>query len=92
MQLAIINEFEQVFSSSYRQKCLGKPGDQTFAKFGTLSKATLGTDTAHLIIRGVSSPLVGLVIDRFTGQNNTLHTTANEPFLEGGRDSTVIFP
>ena len=43
-------------------------------------------------MRGVSSPLVGLVIDRFLGQNNTLHTTANEPFLEGGRESTVIFP
>jgi len=92
VQMAIINEFEQVFSSSYRQKCLGKPSDQTFARFGTLSKATLGTDTAHLVVRGVSSPLVGLVIDRFTGQNNTLHTTANEPFLEGGRESTVIFP
>jgi len=92
VQLAIINEFEQVFSSSYRQKCLGKPGDQTFARFGTLSKAVLGTDTAHLIVRGVSTPLVGLVIDRFQGQGNTLHTTANEPFLEGGRDSTVVFP
>lgn len=92
VQMAIINEFEQVFSSSYRQKCLGKPSDQSFARFTTLSKATLGTDTAHLVVRGVSSPLVGLVIDRFTGQNNTLHTTANEPFLEGGRESTVIFP
>lgn len=92
VQMAIINEFEQVFSSSYRQKCLGKPSDQTFARFGTLGKATLGTDTAHLVIRGVSSPLVGLVIDRFIGQGGTLHTTANEPFLEGGRDSTVIFP
>lgn len=92
VQLAIINEFEQVFSSSYRQKCLGKPSDQTFARFSTLSKSTLGTDTAHLVVRGVSTPLVGLVIDRFTGQANSLHTTANEPFLEGGRESTVIFP
>ncbi|HSQ01413.1 MAG TPA: hypothetical protein VL049_29680 [Candidatus Dormibacteraeota bacterium] len=92
VQMAIINEFEQVFSSSYRQTCLGKPSDQTFARFGTLSKATLGTDTAHLVVRGVSSPLVGLVIDRFLGQNSTLHTTANEPFLEGGRESTVVFP
>ena len=32
VQMAIVNEFEQVFSSSYRQKCLGKPGDQTFAQ------------------------------------------------------------
>jgi hypothetical protein len=92
VQLAIINEFEQVFSSSYRQTCLGAPNGQSFSRFGTLSKATLGTDTAHLVVRGVSSPLVGLVIDRFIGQNGTLHTTANEPFLEGGRESTVIFP
>ncbi|MGD9764232.1 MAG: hypothetical protein AB7V27_11000 [Candidatus Binatia bacterium] len=89
VQLAIINEFEQVFSSSYRLKCMSS---QSFSRFGTLGKSTLGTDTAHLIVRGVSSPLIGLVIDRFNGQNNTLHTTANEPFLEGGRDSRVIFP
>lgn len=92
VQMLVINEFEQVFSSSYRQTCLGRPSDQTFARFSTLSKTTLGTDTAHLIVRGVSSPLIGLVIDRFTGQGGTLHTTANEPFLEGGRESTVIFP
>ena len=92
VQLAIINEFEQVFSSSYRQKCLGKPSDQTFARFSTLSRSTLGTDTAHLVVRGVSTPLIGLVIDRFPGQGNSLHTTANEPFLEGGRESTVVFP
>jgi hypothetical protein len=92
VQLAIINEFEQVFSSSYRQTCLGKPSDQTFARFTTLNRSTLGTDTAHLVVRGVSSPLVGMVIDRFIGQGNSLHTTANEPFLEGGRESTVILP
>jgi hypothetical protein len=92
VQMAIINEFEQVFSSSYRQTCLGRPGDQSFSKFSTLSKNTLGTDTAHLVVRGVNSPLIGLVIDRFTGQGGSLHTTANEPFLEGGRESTVIFP
>jgi hypothetical protein len=89
VQLAIINEFEQVFSSSYRLKCMSS---QAFSRFITLSKTTLGTDSAHLIARGVTSPLIGLVIDRFTGQNATLHTTANEPFLEGARDATVVFP
>lgn len=89
VQMQIVNEFEQVFSSSYRFSCITS---QAFSKFGTLSKSTLGTDAAHLIVRGVSTPLIGLVIDRFNGQNNTLHTTANEPFLEGGRPSTVIFP
>jgi hypothetical protein len=89
VQLAIINEFEQVFSSSFRLKCISS---QSFSRFGTLGKSTLGTDTAHLVVRGVSSPIMGLVIDRFTGQNATLHTTANEPFLEGGRDARIVFP
>jgi len=89
VQLAIVNEFEQVFSSSYRFSCITS---QPFSRFITLSKSTLGTDSAHLIVRGISSPLIGMVIDRFSGQNATLHTTANEPFLEGGRSSTVIFP
>jgi hypothetical protein len=89
VQLQIVNEFEQVFSSSFRFKCLSS---LSFSSLSTLGRATLGTDTAHVVVRGVSTPLVGLVIDRFLGQNNTLHTTANEPFLEGARPSTVIFP
>lgn len=89
VQLAIINEFEQVFSSSFRFRCLSSI---SFSSFNTLSNSTLGTETAHLVVRGVTTPLVGLVVDRFLGDNNALHTTANEPFLEGARPSTVIFP
>jgi len=89
VQMQIVNEFEQVFSSSYRFRCMSK---QAFSSFITLSKSAVGTDTVHLIIRGVSTPLISLIVDRFAGQNGTLHTTANEPFLEGGRSATVIFP
>jgi hypothetical protein len=89
VQIAIINEFEQVFSSSFRFSCFAST---PFSQFNTLSKAVLGSDTAHLIVRGVSTPLIGLTVDRFLGQNSTLHTTANEPFLEGGRPAEVIFP
>jgi hypothetical protein len=89
VQLAIVNEFEQVFSSSYHLACFSS---LSFSALSTLSHSVTGSDSAHLIVRGVSSPLIGLVIDRFSGQNNTVHTTANEPFLEGGRTSTVIFP
>lgn len=89
VQMQIVNEFEQVFSSSYRFKCLSS---QSLGRFITLTQSVTGGNSAHLIIRGVSTPLIGLAIDRFTGQNNTLHTTANEPFLEGGRPATVIFP
>lgn len=89
IQMQIVNEFEQVFSSSYRLKCLSS---QSLGKFIALTKSVAGGNSAHLIIRGVSTPLIGLAIDRFTGQNATLHTTANEPFLEGGAPATVIFP
>jgi hypothetical protein len=89
VQMQIVNELEQVLSSSFRFSCLGT---QSFSRFISLSKSVSGGDTAHLVLRGVSTPLIGLVVDRFRGQNDTLHTTANEPFLEGGRPATVIFP
>jgi hypothetical protein len=90
VQMQIVNEFEQVFSSSTSFTCHAVI---SFSSFSTLSKSTLGTDTAHLVLRGVSSPLVGLVIDRFKGgPDNSLHISANDPYLEGGKASTVIFP
>jgi hypothetical protein len=90
VQLAIVNEFEQVFSSSFRFECYTQ---RSFSRIsGTLSKAVLGTETAHVVVRGVSSPLVGLVIERFQDGGGTTHTTVNEPFLEGGSPATVIFP
>jgi hypothetical protein len=89
VQLAIVNDFEQVFSSSFHLSCFSS---LSFSSLSGLSSATVGGDSAHLIVRGVSSPLIGLVVDRFSGQANLVHTTANEPFLEGGRAATVIFP
>jgi hypothetical protein len=87
VQLAIVSEFEQVFSSSFRLSCYDK---RSFSKISTLGGALLGSDTAHLIVRGVSSPLIGLVIDRFTALGT--HAGANDPFLEGGRSATMVFP
>lgn len=88
VQMAIVNEFEQVFSSSTRLRCHTR---LSFSRFGTLQRAVLGSDTAHLILRGVSSPVLGLVVDRFDALG-VRHTTVNEPFLEGGAPATVIFP
>jgi hypothetical protein len=88
VQMQIVNEFEQVFSSSTRFTCHSV---MYFSQLQTLSKSTLGTDTAHLVLRGVSSPLIGLVIDRFTAGASS-HTAANDPYLEGGSPATVIFP
>jgi hypothetical protein len=88
VQLAIINEFEQVFSSSFRLSCLTS---MPFSSISTLSNATLGTDTAHLVVRGVGEPLLGMVIDRFEGFGQ-VQATSNTPYLDGARDATVIFP
>ena len=88
VQLAIVNEFEQVFSAAFRFKCYSR---QSLSRFGTLSRAVLGTDTAHLIVRGVSVPLLGIVIDRFDALGQR-HTAVNEPFLEGGAPARIIFP
>src|SRR5262249_1120261 len=85
VQLATVNEFEQVFPPAFRFRCLSS---LSFSSLNTLSNSTLGTETAHLVVRGISTPLIGLVVDRFLGDNNALHTTSNEPFLEGARPST----
>jgi hypothetical protein len=54
-------------------------------------RAVAGTDTAHVVLRGVGGPLLGLVIDDvpFRGKNGT---AGNEPSFEGGRSATVYFP
>jgi hypothetical protein len=88
VQLAIVNEFEQVFSAAFRFRCYSR---QSLSRFGTLSRAVLGTDTAHVIVRGVSVPLLGIMIDRFDALGQR-HTAVNEPFLEGGAPARIIFP
>lgn len=89
VQMAIVNEYEQVFSASTSFTC------QTVRAFNrattVLSSWVLGTPTAHLIVRGVSSGVMGLVVERFDalGQRQTV---VSEPFLEGARSGTIVFP
>lgn len=88
-QFQIINEFEQSFSASIGVTCWDRrPLDRVSS---TLMKSTLGTDTAHVIVRGAQSSLIGLVLDKFSPFGRPV-TTGNEPFLEGGRNGTVTFP
>jgi len=89
VQFLIINEFEQTFSTSVGVSCFGRLtlGSITDA----LTRTTAGTDTAHIILRGSSGPLVGLVIDGVPF-GATTGTAGNEPSLQGGRSATVVFP
>ncbi|MBI4514532.1 MAG: hypothetical protein HY699_01790 [Deltaproteobacteria bacterium] len=91
VQYTITNEFEQSFSAAITFKCFDR---RTLLQISnTLGRATLGTDTAHVTVRGTSFPLIGLAIDRFTfGNPATPMTSANDPSFQGGRTATVIFP
>lgn len=89
VQFLIVNEFETQFSVSISITCFNR---QTLSHIaGTLDRSTLGTDTAHLIVRGSNGPLLGLVVDGVPFQTKT-GTAGNEPSFQGGRSATVVFP
>lgn len=89
VQFLIINEFEQQFSTSISVTCFNR---QTLGAIsGSLLRAALGSDTAHLIIRGVNGPLLGLVVDTVPHQGKT-GIAGNEPSFQGGRSALVVFP
>ena len=88
-QIQIINEFEQSFSASISVTCWDRRALNLVSS--TLSRATLGTDTAHMLVRGAQASLIGLVLDKFTAFGKPT-MAGNEPFLEGGRSGTVTYP
>lgn len=89
VQFLITNEFEQTFSTSYGVKCFSR---KTLTQVSdSLTRATAGTDTAQIRVRGVREPVIGLVIDRVPFKSLS-GTAGNEPALEGGRSATVTFP
>ncbi|HVN86341.1 MAG TPA: hypothetical protein VMW17_16020 [Candidatus Binatia bacterium] len=88
VSLTIINEFEQSFSAAIKFKCYDRRKLTDVAS--TLDRTALGSDTAHVIVRGGLS-LIGLGIDQFTFNGAPL-TAANDPSFQGGRSATVTFP
>jgi len=89
VQILIINEFEQQFSTSYSVTCYDRRSLSEIAD--TLNRSTAGTDTAQLIVRGVGAPVLGLVIDGVSLLGG-FGTAGNEPSFAGGRSATVILP
>lgn len=87
VQLAVVNEFEQRFSGATVVTCFNR---LRFSSLFALHRSAVGTDTAHLVVRGTDVPVVGLVIDRFTiPGSGALSTSSNDPYLEGGRSATI---
>ena len=88
VQFRIVNEFEETLSAALTFNCFDQRSLQQVSRVFT--RDTLGTLTGHLTVRAAEEPVVGLLIDRFT--DGALSTSANEPFLRGGRSATVRLP
>jgi len=87
---AVINEYEQQFSGGTTLKCFNRV---PFSSVPALRYSAVGTDTAHVIVRGTDVPVVGLVIDRFTiPGSGAVSASSNDPYLEGGRSAGIYLP
>ncbi len=90
LQYAVINELEQTFSGASSFTCMERRAFQTIP---ALRFSSIGTTTAHLIVRGVEVPVIGLVIERFrVPGSGAPSTSSNEPYLEGSRAATLDLP
>ena len=89
VQLSVINELEQRFSGATHITCFNR---FSFSTISSLRQSSVGTDTAHVIVRGTDVPLIGLVIDRFTTPGGKASASSNDPYLEGGRSATIYLP
>ncbi len=90
IQLQVFNEFEEAFSASTSVACSIRTTLQKISSVFT--QATLGSDTGHLIVRGVQSPVLAMVIDRFFAAPAVPATAGNEPALRGGRSAQIFIP
>ncbi len=89
IQFQIINEFEEQFSASTSVSCSFR---RTLRQISSVfTRPTLGTDTGHLIIKGVQSPVLAMIIDRFITPA-ARGTAGNEPALRGGRSAEIRIP
>lgn len=90
LQYAVINELEQSFSGSNQLNCMER---RRFSTIPAVRKSSIGTNTAHLIVRSVDIPVIGFVIDRFNVPGSgALSTSSNDPYLEGSRAATLDIP
>jgi hypothetical protein len=89
VQFLVINEFEQILSASTTVTCQNRLLLSDVSSVFT--RNTLGTETGHLIVRGVQIPVTAMLIDRFTSGPDPA-TAANEPAFRGGRAASIRFP
>ena len=90
VQFEIINEFEQHLSASTIVTCYARRTLRSISQ--SFTRATLGTETGHVIVRGVQTPVLAMLIDHFVTPGGAPATAGNEPALRGGRSAEIRFP
>lgn len=90
VQFLVINEFEQQLSAATTVTCYAR---RTLRQINSaFTRATLGTETGHVIVRGVQTPVLAMLVDRFVTPGGAPATAGNEPALRGGRPAEIRFP
>jgi hypothetical protein len=90
IQFQVFNEFEEQFSASINVQCSAR---RLLWRISTIfTRAVLGTDTGHVVLKGVQSPVLALVVDRFLAAPAVPATAGNEPALRGGRSAQITIP
>ena len=90
VQFEIINEFEQHLSASISVTCYARRTLRQVSN--SFTSATLGSETGHVIVRGVQVPVLAMLVDRFQTPGGAAATAGNEPALRGGRTAEIRFP
>ena len=90
VQFEIINEFEQHLSASTIVTCYARRTLRQISQ--SFTRATLGSETGHLIVKGVQTPVLAMLVDRFQTPDGAPATAGNEPALRGGRSAEIRFP
>jgi hypothetical protein len=90
VQFLVINEFEQQLSAAISVTCNTR---RTLRQINqAFTRATLGSETGHVIVRGVQTPVLAMLIDRFVTPEGGRGTAGNEPALRGGRSAEILLP
>jgi hypothetical protein len=90
VQFEIVNEFEQHLSASTIVTCYANRTLRQISQ--SFTRATLGSETGHLIVRGVQTPVLAMLVDHFQTPGGAPATAGNEPALRGGRSAEIVFP
>ena len=90
VQFLVYNEFEEALSASTSVTCSTR---LTLQRISTIfTRATLGSDTGHVIVKGAQGPVLALLIDRFLAAPAVPATAGNEPALRGGSSAQIFLP